>query len=150
MTEVTPSKVRQQALRERAQLNDALAALDNNITRLHSDGEPAVADALASAAQVLTELFDLTQREREVVLPTLRAADAWGEQRANDVADEHASWCAALDRLRQEHSRTLKPGVLAADLSDFVRELRAGMARQRDAALSPDVLRDDVVETDPD
>jgi hypothetical protein len=79
----------------------------------------------------------------------LRAADAWGRERAERLEREHREQrellAHALDGLEDEGR---PPQLLARSLVDLVRLLEDDMSGEEQALLDPRVLRDDVVSID--
>lgn len=113
----------QRALRDYAELYDAIEALDHIIDELHIHGDDAVQGALQRIGRLLIVLADFVDLEHTMVLPTLRDSDVWREFGAGFRAGPRA----VTRRLGQ----WVDPGVLAVDLSELVHMLRDEL-RHRD------------------
>jgi iron-sulfur cluster repair protein YtfE (RIC family) len=142
-----PSEIRQRILDDHALLRRMFADLQGLL------GAPAGApppDEVRELGAALRQRFLAhLELEERLLVPALREADAWGEQRAGKVAREHALQRAQLDRLL-DHLRdaTRAPAELARELGALVNELEVDMEHEERTALSPSLLRDDVVAVD--
>jgi hypothetical protein len=87
--------------------------------------------------------------EERHLVPVLRDADAWGVQRVQRLRQEHAEQrrilSLLLERLRDERR---SPRCIAGDLLELGSRLECEMQREEQEALSPDIIRDDVVSID--
>jgi hypothetical protein len=95
-------------------------------------------------------LSDYIDMEQLFVLPTVRSADTWGRLRADALAHDHQGRRDDLGAIGRAHAGVVDPQLLASDLREFSRSLRAGLESQERGVLGVDGLRDDVVETEPD
>jgi iron-sulfur cluster repair protein YtfE (RIC family) len=142
-----PSEIRQRILDDHGQLRRLFADLRELL------GEPAAgpsAGAVRELAAALRQRFlahlDLEER---LLVPALRDADAWGAERADRIAREHALQRAQLERLLTHlRDATYAPSELARELDALVSELQVDMEHEERTALSPTLLRDDVIAVD--
>ena len=83
------------------------------------------------------------------LVPAIRDADGWGEERANLLAREHVEqrdqFQYILDRLRDTDRASI---LLGRELLAFVGVLLADMQREEQTVLDADLLRNDVVGID--
>jgi hemerythrin-like domain-containing protein len=87
--------------------------------------------------------------EDRILVPTLREIDAWGEERARRVEQEHSEQRgtiqAILDGLRNPN---VDAADLARDVLRLITDLYTDMAQEEEAVLHEDLLRDDIVAID--
>jgi hypothetical protein len=150
MSDVRPSIVRIRALQEYETLQRTIGDLDRIATRLASEGDVAIDQALAITGRLVRELSDYVDLEKLFVLPTIRRVDVWGSIRAATLAKEHEGRRDRLGAIERAHPRPADAQSLASDLHEFARGLRDCLEREARDVLGIDMLRDDIVETTPD
>lgn len=146
-----PSQVRRAILDDHRWLRALLADTDE-IARRVLEGDHALAGRLRERAAAMRERFLGHLRLEEThLVPALRDADDWGEQRAALLLAEHAGqrerFAALLDALQQPPAH---PGALGAELRALVRDLLADMQEEERMLLADTVLRDDPVVVSPE
>jgi hemerythrin-like domain-containing protein len=148
-----PSQVRRVILDEHRWLREVLADA-GEIARRVEAGDHERAGHLRERAQRLRQRFlQHLDFEEEQLIPALRDADDWGEERAGLLLREHAEQRARFAALLQElHQPCSDPRPLARDVGALVRDLLADMEHEEAELLSERVLHDDpmVVEAEPD
>jgi hemerythrin-like domain-containing protein len=144
-----PSAVRQRILDDHEALRVLLAEVEELVRRTRT-GDTAAAEALPERGRALRARFlDHLALEDAHLVPALRAADAWGEERAQRVAVEHAEQRERMQALLEHmESPTRSMDQLAEELASLVADLRADMEGEEQAVLSENLLRDDVVSID--
>ncbi len=76
----------------------------------------------------------------------LREADAWGDLRCAQLAEDHREQRNLLEyALRQLHDDGRPESIVAGNLLDLVAVLRDDMNEEESALLDESLLRDDVV-----
>lgn len=141
-----PSAVRQRILDDHELLRGLLAEVEELVRRTRA-GDAEAAEALPGRGRALRARFlDHLALEDAHLVPALRAADAWGEERARRVEVEHAEQRERMQSLL-EHMESPERSLdqLAEELAALVADLRADMEGEERAVLSEDLLRDDVV-----
>lgn len=141
-----PSSVRQRILDDHEALRVLLAEVEELVRRTRS-GDADASQALLERGRALRARFlDHLALEDAHLVPALRAADAWGEERARRVEVEHAEQRERMQALL-DHMESPQRSVdqLAEELAALVADLRADMEGEERAVLSEDLLRDDVV-----
>ena len=144
-----PEEVRSHVLAEHARIRERLQEVES-LGRGVLAGEAAMLERLRAAARALLLALSNHMGFEELHLArALRAADAWGSERAERLEREHREQrellAHALDGL-EDKSRP--PQLLAHSLLDLVQLLRDDMSGEEQALLDPRVLRDDVVGID--
>ena len=150
MSEVKPSTVRLRALKEYESLRRTIDELDGVAAGLLTGGPKAVDDAFIIIAKLFRELSDYVDLQQLFVLPTVRRVDVWGSIRADALAKDHEARRDRLSVIERAHIDPVDPQSLAADLGEFSRTLRAGLAGEELDVLGVDAMRDDVVDTEAD
>jgi len=143
-----PGQVRVRILEEHVELRGLLARLQR--AALAVTETPSLSGALRTELeQFMSRFSDHLALEDEILVPTLRNIDAWGEERARRVELEHAEQRATiralLDGLRDPN---VAAAQLAQDVLALAAELHTDMAHEEEAVLHEDLLRDDVVAID--
>jgi hemerythrin-like domain-containing protein len=144
-----PSEVRRRILDEHARLRGLLAEVQSLVERV-LEGHGEAVELLRERGRALhTFFFDHLELEDVILVATLRDADAWGEERARNLTQEHREQRQLLEALlgRIDDAR-LPAEELARDLADFVQRVREDMAVEEKAMLSDKILRDDVISID--
>ena len=141
-----PEEVRNHILAEHARLRERLQDVES-LGRGVLAGEAAMLERLRAAARALLLALSNHMGFEELHLArALRAADAWGCERAERLEREHREQRellgSALDGLEDE---SRPPQLLARSLLDLVQLLEDDMRGEEHALLDPRVLRDDVV-----
>lgn len=129
-------------------LRRSIDELEASTASLLSEGEAAVANVLARAAKLFTELSNYIDLEQSFVLPSVRNADVWGVIRARALEREHADQRGVLDTI--SHETLPDPTDLAHDVRALTRALRETLEREKREILTAELLRDDVIGIDVD
>jgi len=137
------SEARTQLLRQHDWLREIMAAAVALGERLLV-GE-AVREELLRALTELRDALAEHNRDEEAMLENvLRDADAWGPLRVARMFEEHRAEHAAMrDALAGTEIE------VAHRFADFSEQLEAHMAAEERTFLSPAVLKDDIIDTDP-
>ena len=140
------SAIRERILEDHDVIRGHLTAVDG-LARRALAGEDGLGAELRAAGERLRERFlPPLALEDEHLVPALRVADAWGEERARRVETEHREQRAQMEQLladlRDARRDTLE---IARELLDLVAALIADMEHEERAVLDPELLRDDVV-----
>ncbi len=98
-------------------------------------------DDLRVLQERLRRHFELEER---ILVPTLRATDAWGAERVAQFHEEHARQREIMDGFSRAPART--PVELALMAWGFVRLMLEDMAEEEKISLNERVLRDDPIE----
>ena len=87
--------------------------------------------------------------EDRYLVPTIRDVDAWGEERANRLAQEHVEQRELFQYILGRLRDTNRPSILLGrELLAFVEVLLEDMQQEEQTVLDADLLRDDVVSID--
>jgi hypothetical protein len=87
--------------------------------------------------------------EESYLLPALREADAWGEERAARLIRDHREQRELFDFLNARLRDEAQPAALVArDVNHLVALLRDDMREEEAELLDERVLRDDIVAVD--
>ncbi len=132
--ELLPSQVRARILREHASVRASMEAVARECRAAGGDPRPAV-------ERLLGALVDLVALEHELLLPTLRTTDAWGQERARRLSAWHIDLRARIERVRRELAERAS-GELAPLARTFVVELRADLANEERTHLARELLRE--------
>ncbi len=139
-----PSEVRRQVLAAHAALRDNLSRLQKVAQRV-LEGERSLLGALRLEGEALLKLLLEHMQWEDVNLDAaLRHSDAWGGERAAQLARDHREQRELLEHaLRDLHDQARPAVVLARSLVDLVELLGEDMADEEAALLDERVLRDD-------
>lgn len=141
-----PSQIRENVLDDHVWLRELLTDVDELARRVQA-GDHELRGRLHERALAMRERFlgHLELEERDL-LPALRDADAWGEERARRLEQEHAAqrerFAALLERLQ---TPTADPCRLADELRALIADLLADMQEEERLLLRESVLRDDPI-----
>lgn len=146
---MNPSQVRETILEQHAALRERLAEL-RELAADATSGDAAGADLLREAGlRVLTMLGSHLDFEDLHLLPALREADAWGEERAKLVTREHAEQRELFDYTVARLRDTSRPSrLLARQIETLVEAILEDMNEEEKTMLDENLLRDDVVGID--
>jgi hypothetical protein len=138
-----PSDVRARVLAEHAEIRAILDRLEP-VARALRDGDHVRLDDAEKLREALCErLFAHIDLEDAILAPALRAADAWGKERAAQLLDHHREQRAELASLARVAG--LEPAIRGARLMRLVEYVRDDMRHEEAGLLDAAVLRDDVV-----
>ncbi len=139
-----PSEVRQRVLADHAALRDRLSRLQK-VAQQVLEGERSLLGTLRLEGEgLLKMLLEHMQWEDVNLDPALRRSDAWGDERAAQLARDHREQRELLEHaLRGLQDQTRPAVVLARNLVDLVGLLGDDMADEEAALLDERVLRDD-------
>jgi iron-sulfur cluster repair protein YtfE (RIC family) len=144
-----PSEVRHRILRDHEGLRARLVRVEELARALRNDELRQVGDLREAAETLLSILREHMRWEDRYLVPVLRDADAWGDERAERFEQEHREQRELLSWVVGDLQDQQKPPVvLAAHIQDLVETLRTDMDEEEAFFLDPDVLRDDVVSID--
>ncbi|MGZ6164342.1 MAG: hemerythrin domain-containing protein [Myxococcaceae bacterium] len=145
--ELSASQVRSLILDEHTVLRDVLEEIDETLGEM-TRRVPGAIGRLRGTLRTFQDAFLRHLNHEETVLrPLLVDVDAWGPARVEAMDEEHRAQRAAIAEL----SRLALDADLDATvqrIEDFVRRLRADMDGEEHHALSPEVLRDDIIVID--
>ena len=139
------SEVRDEILAEHELIRAVLGAVDRLAKALEAGrGE---VDELREQALVLhRRLRAHLDFEDDFLVPAVREADAWGEERARQLGEDHTEQRELLEYvLRQLVDRDRVPLLLCRTMRSFVEVVLEDMAHEESGLLRDDILRDDVV-----
>ncbi len=144
-----PSQLRREALAEHARIRGLLEGARGRV-REGLGSRPSSWKRLRREGEKLGRALERhTFWEERHLVPVLRDADAWGVQRVERLRQEHAEQrrilSLLLERLRDERR---SPRCIARDLLELGSRLEGELGREEREALSPDIIRDDVVSID--
>jgi hemerythrin-like domain-containing protein len=144
-----PSEVRRTILEDHGWLRALLADVDEVARRVLA-GDAGLGARLRERGEALHGRFlrHLALEEQQLV-PALRDADEWGEERAARLEIEHAAQRAQLERLLAELRDASRTGrEVAVALHELVSDLVDDMDHEERTLLDERVLHDDPVATD--
>jgi iron-sulfur cluster repair protein YtfE (RIC family) len=144
-----PTEVRSRVLADHSALRLRLSSLAD-LSRDALEGAGARREDLRAAAlNLLESLAEHMYWEDRYLAPALRRADAWGEERASQLAEDHREQRALLEYLVRGLEDRERPSLLLArNLGDLVQLLLDDMDSEEASLLDPRVLRNDVVGID--
>ena len=147
--QMLPSQVRQLILADHVWLRAVLASVDELAERV-ADGDHELLGRLCEHVADMSQRFmghlDL---EEEVLVPALRDADAWGDERAVLLLREHAGQRERFGELLLRLREARAPArAEALEVRLLIRDLLFDMEHEEHALVSPHVLRDDPVVVD--
>lgn len=143
---MTPGEVRARVLEEHAELRRLLTEVDELARRVARGVEKAVPGLRERALLLHARLRSHLDLEDAILAPALRAADAWGPERADRLAREHLEQRLLLDYILGGLQDAGRPSaLLARELRALVEVLREDMEDEEERLLTPRVLRDDVL-----
>jgi hypothetical protein len=144
MTTIRPSRIRKRILREHQALQAALDQLEVLLTGVVGGTQSAAVSALEHARALCVDLRAHIDHEDELLLPVLRAADAWGNVRADQLAQHHEQQRHAFGEQSLAGLRPEEPTAMVAWLRDLIAALRSDIAHEESELLGAELLRDDV------
>lgn len=139
---IRPSAVRERIERDCSEIEhllDSLARAARYLRKHHADTSGAVRRQCEALRDRLRRHWDL---ERAVLVPVLRHADPWGEERAQALIDRLDRRRDALDAMFEVDDGRLPP---IGRLVDYVKR---DIELERTQVLDSELLRDDVVGID--
>jgi hypothetical protein len=141
-----PSEVRQRILDDHQLIKIMVSEIRDLALRIQT-GEEFLAGRLRERGRNLFEQFchhiDL---EDVILIGALRDADAWGEERADELRNEHREQREVLGYLLERLIDPTQPQILMLhDLLNFTAWLGEDMKHEEETFLREDLLRDDVV-----
>ncbi|HSP20284.1 MAG TPA: hemerythrin domain-containing protein [Myxococcaceae bacterium] len=145
--ELSASQVRSLILDEHTVLRDVLEEIDETLGEMTRRVPGAIGRLRATLRTFQDAFLRHLNHEETVLRPLLVDVDAWGPARVEAMDAEHTAQRAAIAELsRLSLEEDLDATVQR--LEDFVRRLRADMDGEEHHALSPEVLRDDIIVID--
>jgi hypothetical protein len=143
-----PSEVRTQILNDHERLRGDLDRLEALVSDLRS-GRAALGTLRLDSGALLARLQAHMRWEESYLLPALREADAWGEERAARLIRDHREQRELFDFLNARLRDEAQPAALVArDVDHLVALLRDDMREEEAELLDERVLRDDIVAVD--
>ena len=144
-----PSQVRRRILEDHTRIREALDALEVPSRALRAGEAKALVPAMYALRDLAQRFLDHLDLEEAILVPALYDADAWGPERAELVASEHAEQRGELlDLLEQLARPATSPAIVGKRLLEWIEALRFDMEHEEVAVLDPDLLRDDVIAID--
>ncbi len=149
-TPLMPSQVRLKVLEDHArirrQLREVRAAAEWARTGAPERAEPMRAEARSFADLFLRHLA----MEEEVLVPTLREVDIWGDARADRVLQEHEEQRETFQELMNELEREqVAVSRVAQHVLSLADSIEADMIHEEETVLHEKLLKDDVINVDP-
>lgn len=145
--ELSASQVRSLILDEHTVIRDVLEEIEASLGEM-TRRVPGAIGRLRGSLRTLHDAFLRHLAHEETVLrPILADVDAWGPARVEAMDEEHREQRAAM----AEVSRLVLDEDVDSTvqrIEEFVRRLRADMDGEEHHALSPEVLRDDIIVID--
>lgn len=138
-----PSDVRARILTEHAEIRAILDRLESVAQALRSGKRARFKDAEALRESLCAKLFSHIDLEDAILAPALRAADAWGPERAAQLLEHHREQRAELTALARVEG--LEPAMRGERLHRLVEYIRDDMRHEESGLLDPNLLRDDVI-----
>ena len=146
---MNPSEVRESILEQHDDLRRRLSALRELAAKSPSRAAQTSERLRDVGLQTLSALSDHLDYEDLHLLPALREADSWGDERARLVSAEHAEQRELFRYIVDRLHETERPGLLLArELETLVDALLVDMAEEEKTMLNENLLRDDVVGID--
>jgi hemerythrin-like domain-containing protein len=143
-----PSEIRLRVLADHEVLRVDLLRLES----LAAEGvEPAASQEPLSnlrgeAERFLARLREHMRWEEIYLLPALEQADAWGQERAQRLVDDHREQRELLDLIVTRLRDPERPdAIVARDINNLIGLLREDMCEEEADLLDERVLRDDVI-----
>jgi iron-sulfur cluster repair protein YtfE (RIC family) len=145
--EIYPSEIRERILEDHRMLRTLLERMEV-LARHMLQGKGSSRGELRAQLLVLDErLRTHMELEEEVLVPALRSADAWGQERVDRFHAEHTRQREILDAIWRSDAEVHRTGIEFALLAwGLVRLLREDMAEEERLSLNERVLRDDPIE----
>lgn len=142
-----PSEVRGHVLQDHEGLRRDLDRLEERAKQTRREDPVSHLPSLLGDAETLLEKLQVHMRWEEVhLLPVLRDADAWGEERALRLERDHREQRALLDFILERLHDTERPNeLLYSDVFGLIAFLREDMEEEERDLLDERVLRDDVI-----
>ena len=145
-----PSEVRERVLGDHEAIRERLGRLETLLDRVHQGSREADWSELRRVALELLERLRTHMRwEDRYLIPALREADAWGEERAARLRADHGAQRDQHSDFDQRLSDRACPNSrVASDVSRLIELLREDMREEERDLLDARVLRDDVIAID--
>lgn len=138
-----PSDVRARILTEHAEIRVLLDRLESVAHALRVGERARLEDAETLRELLCERLFSHIDLEDAILAPALRAADAWGPERAAQLLEHHREQRAELAALARVEG--LEPAMRGERLQRLVQYIRDDMRHEEAGLLDANLLRDDVV-----
>jgi iron-sulfur cluster repair protein YtfE (RIC family) len=135
------SQVRQRILREHRTLREHLQRLESEVDALARDNER-LESVSRMARALLVELEAHTELEDRLLVPALRALDAWGPIRASMLLRHHKEQREQLQSLLAAVDDSQDPIRVAQITLQLIVDVRADMFHEETVLLSRALLRD--------
>jgi iron-sulfur cluster repair protein YtfE (RIC family) len=141
-----PSEVRRRVLADHERLRRDLERLEGLANEILQGLSGPVGTLRVDAEGLLARLRAHMHWEESYLLPALRGADAWGMERAEQLARDHREQSELLDFVVMRLRDATRPAaIVAGDVCDLVAMLREDMREEEQELLDERVLRDDIV-----
>ena len=146
---MTPSEVRKYILRDHDVLREELSSLERLAREILAGRAPEVDRLRDEGCSFHDTLARHMEWEDAHLKPILRDIDAWGEERARRLTEEHREQRELLSRsLENLRDPARDASFVARDVLALAEWLRRDMEGEEAQTLDPQVLRDDVVGID--
>jgi len=144
-----PSEVRRRVLSDHEELRQQLERLERRAQAAVKGAADASAELRSQGEALLDRLAIHMSWEDRYLVPVVRVADGWGDERAARIAEDHREQRELLRyALRQLHDQSRPEPLVASNLLDLVALLRKDMDEEEQAFLDEWLLRDDPVAID--
>ncbi len=148
--ELRPSEIRRMVLEDHARLRLLLRDLRAAAEWARTGDRTRSVELKREAERFADRFFRHLDMEERFMVPLLRTVDAWGEERAQLVLDEHRDQRKLLLSYVQELSKpNADIGRLARRTLFLIADIETDMLHEEESVLSENLLRDDVVTLDP-
>ncbi|MAE94682.1 MAG: hypothetical protein CL910_08490 [Deltaproteobacteria bacterium] len=144
-----PSEVRRRVLEDHVRVRLALQELRSSAEWARTGVSDRGPNLRQEAGRFTDFFFQHLEMEEEILLPTLRGVDAWGDARAERVLEEHLEQRQMLTELLEDLDRT--PERLtrhARHVLWLADAIEADMLHEEESVLSEKLLHDDLVNVD--
>lgn len=146
---MTPGEIRARILADHVAIRGMLLTLEQVAQRVHEGDHSLVRALRVEAETLLRQLEDHMFWEDLHLAPALRDADAWGEERAAQLAADHREQRQVLAHCLSAVTDVSRPAaVVARTLIDLAGMLRQDIEDEDRLVLDERVLRDDVIAID--
>jgi len=145
--ELSPNEVRELVLADHKALRVRLTLLRRAVINAQDKGDArALLEMLPSLLDHLGAHLDL---EDQVLAPTLRTIDAWGEEREKRLADEHTEQRAWIGQSRANIERDREDlNQISARALTMIDRIEADMEHEEAHVLDPALMTDQVIYVD--
>jgi acetoin utilization protein AcuB len=145
--DLAPSAVRQRILGEHVALTQMMDRLESLAAKVNDGDRDAVGELRAGVRGLYERLRRHIDLEDRILAPALRETPGFGELREQQLLSHHdeqrksiETHLGALD--------AIKGPALAAQILEFIAEVRADMKHEDEDYLKPELLKDDLIQVE--